>query len=324
MPDPTTRFLVFIAFSATALSLGYAARVRGWLYEAASRSIHFVTVVGVWSIAAVFSLWRLPRDPSIVWLLVIQPLLVALTAYGVIPLARRFGCSPRQVGVVAVGAGLSNNGFTLGSYLCYALLHPPEQALAYGIAIVMSMMAWTVPLIYPMARRFGSNNDQSSVARLIVSSFLDIRALPLYAATTGATLAFTGVPFPDAVDRLHVIDVLFYLGALGGYLGIGLRLRLGDSLRFIKQHALLAVVKFAVAPAAVFVMLSAVAASPWPLDPLAASVVQIQATMPTAIVMVMIANLFNLDARMASNLWVCNTVLFVLIPLPVIVWVTMG
>ena len=42
--------------------------------------------------------------------------------------------------------------------------------------------------------------------------------------------------------------------------------------------------------------------------------------MPAGIIMVMLANLFGLDARMASVLWMWNTVMFLAIPLGVILW----
>ena len=35
---------------------------------------------------------------------------------------------------------------------------------------------------------------------------------------------------------------------------------------------------------------------------------------------VMLANLFYLDTRMASAIWIVNTVLFVVIPLPIILY----
>jgi predicted permease len=57
-----------------------------------------------------------------------------------------------------------------------------------------------------------------------------------------------------------------------------------------------------------------------PLAPLGQKVVLVEAFMPVAIQAVMIANLFHLDGRMASTLWLVNTVLFALVPLPVLVW----
>ena len=154
-------------------------------------------------VAMLLSLWRIPLRVENLWLLAIQPIVMAATAYGVIPLAKRIGCTPSQTGVMVIGAGLSNNGFTLGAYLCYNLLSPPQEALAYGLAFVSIQVASMVLLIYPLARHYSqlsqpgqqSQNDQS-LTKLIIGSYLNIKALPLYAALTGVALAVMQVPFP--------------------------------------------------------------------------------------------------------------------------------
>ena len=173
-------------------------------------------------------------------------------AYGVIPFAKWIGCTRPQIGVMAIGAGLSNNGFTLGAYLCYSLLSPRQRLWAYGLAYVSIQVASTVLLIYPLARHYSQSDQQTqnerSLIRLILGSYVNIRAMVLYAALTGVRVAVMEVPFPTIIDRWHVVTVLFYIGAFGGYFGIGLRLRLGDSKAYLKQHALLAVMKFVFAP----------------------------------------------------------------------------
>ena len=47
---------------------------------------------------------------------------------------------------------------------------------------------------------------------------------------------------------------------------------------------------------------------------------RIETVMPGGIIMVMLANLFHLDTRMASVTWMWNTLLFLVVPLPVILW----
>jgi len=323
----TIQFLAFCLFGLASLAAGYTARRRGWLHEDASRTIHFHTVVWVWSLAMLLSLWRIPPLPENLWLLLIQPVVMAATAYGVIPLAKWVGCTKPQIGVMAIGAGLSNNGFTLGAYLCYSLLSPPQEALAYGLAYVSIQVASTVLLIYPLARHYSQTHppdqpspNKESLARLIIGSYVNIRAMVLYAALAGVAFAVMKVPFPTIIDRWHVVTVLFYLGAFGGYFGIGLRLRLGDSKAYLKQHALLAVMKFMVAPTVAAGVLALIGFTPWPLGDVARQVVRIETVMPGGIIMVMLANLFHLDTRMASVTWMWNTLLFVAVPLPVILW----
>jgi predicted permease len=324
--DPRTiQFIAFCVFNALCLAGGYAARRRGLMGEHVARPMHLLTVSFIWGGVALLSIWRLPPEKANLWLIAIEPLLVVIPAFAMIPVARWMGCDDKQTGVLATSAGLGNLGFTLGAYLCYTLLGGPggdgDAALAYAVAQVNLMAMAGVLALYPLARHFGEQpTDGISMARLIVTSFLDLRALMVHCAILGCVLAYTGVPYPGVLDRLHTITILFYLGGFGGYFAIGLRLRLGDTRRYLKEHALLAAVKFAGIPLLSLGLLALVNLTPAPLAPLGQKVVLVEAFMPIAIQSVMIANLFHLDGRMASTLWLVNTALFVTLPLPALVW----
>lgn len=324
--DPRTlQFTIFCVFNALCLTAGYGARRRNLLGEHTARPIHFVTVSFIWGAVALLSIWKLPPQAANLWLLAIEPLLVAVPAFAVIPIARRMGCDNKQTGVIATSAGLGNLGFTLGAYLCYTLLGSEatqgEAALAYAVAQVNLMAMSGVLMLYPLARHFGEPHARGqSVVRLIVINFLDLRALMVHCAIVGVVLAYMKVPYPAIIERYRVIDVLFYLGGFGGYFAIGLRLRLGDTRQYLREHALLAAVKFAGLPVLSLGVLALVNLTAAPLAPLGQKVVLVEAFMPVAIQSVIIANLFHLDGRMASTLWLVNTVLFSLLPLPVLVW----
>ena len=322
--DPTVQFTVFCVFNAVCLAAGYGARRRGLLGEHTARPIHFITVSFVWGAVALLSLWKLPPQEANLWLVAIEPLLVAVPAFAVVPIARRMGCDNKQTGVIATAAGLGNLGFTLGAYLCYTLLGDSagqgDAALAYAVAQVNLMAMSGVLMMYPLARHFGGQHtDDRSITRLIVTSFFDLRAMMVHCAIVGVVLAYLEVPYPAVIDDYKTIDVLFYLGGFGGYFGIGLRLRLGDARKYLREHALLAAVKFAGIPLLSLGILAAINLTPVPLASLGQRVVVVEAFMPVAIQGVMIANLFHLDGRMASTLWLVNTVLFVLLPLPALV-----
>jgi len=325
MDTRTVQFIVFCVFNAVCLAAGYGARRRNLLGEHAARPIHFVTVSFVWGAVALLSLWKLPPQSANLWLILIEPLLVAVPAFAVIPIARKMGCDNKQTGVIAVSAGLGNLGFTLGAYLCYTLLgssaEQGDAALAYAVAQVNLMAMAGVLMMYPLARHFGGKHrGDMSITRLILISFLDLRALMVHCAIIGVVLAYMNVPYPGVIDDYYTIDILFYLGGFGGYFGIGLRLRLGDARRYLREHTLLAAVKFAGIPLLSVGILVAMNLTPVSLASLGQRVVFVEAFMPVAIQSVMIANLFHLDGRMASTLWLVNTVLFVLFPLPVLIF----
>ncbi len=325
MDTQTIRFIIFCVFNALCLAAGYGARRKNLVGEHLAKPLHFVTVSIIWGGVALFSIWRLPPERANLWLIAIEPLLVIIPAFAVIPIARWMGCDDKQTGVVATSAGLGNLGFTLGAYLCYTLLGGPdgqsEAALAYAVAQVNLMAMFGVLALYPLARHFGEQHTgDQSVTRLIVTCFFDMRALMVHCAIVGCFLAYMNVPFPEVIDKYYIITILFYLGGFGGYFGIGLRLRLGDIRRYLKEHAVLAAVKFMGIPILSLGILALVNLTPFPLADLGQRVVLVEAFMPMAIQSVMIANLFHLDGRMASTLWLVNTVLFALLPLPVIIW----
>ena len=118
------RFLIFTLVSVAALAFGYSARRFGWLPENASRRVHFHTLVWAWSAAAFLSVWHLDIRFENLWVIVIEAVVIAVPAIAIIPFAKWIGCQRRQIPVMAVGAGAGNIGWTLGGYLCYAMIQP--------------------------------------------------------------------------------------------------------------------------------------------------------------------------------------------------------
>ena len=322
MDTRTLTFLAFVVFSLACLVLGYTARRRGWVNESLSRPLHLHTLTWLWSPIALLSFWGLPlrgdAGGQLVILLLAQPVLMILAGLVMVPLSRMIGCTRSQQGVMILGAGLSNHGFTLGAYLCYALLEPADDALRYGIAFVTSMQLFMVLIFYPVATRFGIGGG--TIGQMLHGSFLTIRAVPLYTALAGLLLNLSGLPDPQWVFDSGLIEVLFFVAAAGSYAGIGLRLRIGDSLGAWKMHGLLAFVQFIFHPLATVALIAALAFSGVVLGPLVRDVMLIQAFTPTAINVVIAANLFHLDARLGSVLWVINTLAFCVLVLPVLIW----
>lgn len=329
MDDRTSMFLIFLAFGIASVGAGYVGRVRGIVKEAASRPLHLFSLVVLWSPVAMLSYWGLPiaegGGSQLLLITLFQPVMMVAAASAMGLAMRRLRTPPEKAGVMIVAAGLSNHGFTLGAYLCYALLNPGEVALRYGIAYVMSMSLFNVLLFYPVAqhfaRRIAGDDEVEPVARLVVRSLVDIRAMPLYLSALGVVLNFTGVPLPTQIADWHIMDILFFAGAGTAYAGIGLRLHVGHSLTEWKMHGLLGLAQFGWHPIATFAALAALPMLGVTVDSLVGDVIMIEAFMPTAINVVILANLFHLDARFASGLWLWNSAAFCVFVLPVLLWV---
>ncbi len=341
--DPRTlEFFALMAVSALSIVGGYLARERGWLREDFSRKIHWFTIVVLWSIAGFLALWNLDPVPANLWVLAIEPLLVVIPAFLIIPLAKAIGLRRDQVGVLALGAGLRNSGFALGAFLAYAVLPVgdllrqqvgPEgmlsakqveelsgDALAYGMLIVMTMSMAVVVFLFPMVQHFGEHRkDDDSIGRIIFKSFVDWKAMLFYSAAAGITLAYLRAPRPQLIDDWHILKAFIFIGSATAYFGVGMRLHVDQLRLHLKSHAVLAGVKFIATPAlTIGLLLIAKRVGLTPPPAMLEQTFVLIAFMPAAIQSVIVANLFHLDARMAGSVWVVNTAVFCLVVLPVI------
>ncbi|MBI1373034.1 MAG: hypothetical protein GC159_09760 [Phycisphaera sp.] len=324
--DPNTvKFLIFVAFSLATFAAGYAWRRKRPDVEKFSRAVHLHTVIWLWSPVTLYAFWTLPlrnatETRDLVTLMLAQPLLMILPAAFMALIVRLMKTSRDQRGVLTLAAALSNHGFTLGAYLCYVMLSPSETAMAYGIAYVTAMQIFMVLIFYPVARHYGPE-DSSSIAKLMIGSFLTVRAMPLYLGVVGLVLNLTDVPVPTQINDWRLIDVLFFVAAAGANAGVGMRFRFGDTLNTLRFNAVLAGVQFVLHPLlAVGLMALLVAVGLHPTD-LPRHVIILEAFCPTALNTVMVSNLFHLDARLASALWLWNMVIFCVVVLPLVLWI---
>lgn len=317
-PDAVRFALVFVV-SFAALGLGYASRRRGWLDERHSKRVHFHTVTWAWSAGALIALWRLPLTVSNLWIVLIEAVVIVAPALLMIPLARRLCATRGQVGVMAVAAGVGNIGWTLGAYICFILIDPAGEALAVAGTAAAVLAIVNVLAMYPIAHRFGELTGGLTLGKLMVRSLVMLPAMPLYAGAAGVTLAAT-TPFPEWLIDFYLVDAVLLTVAGGGYLGVGMRLRLGEGLAYLKQHALLAVFTFGVTPAITLGIIALAEATAAPMSPTAVRVMFVEALMPTGVSCIIMANIFHLDARLAASIWLWNTVGFLVLILPGLVW----
>ena len=185
----------------------------------------------------------------------------------------------------------------------------------------MTMSASVVFLLFPLAYKLGDHGKGDLPLRsVIIKSFIDWKAMMFYTAAVGIALAYLKVPFPEVVHDWHLLKILFYLGAGTAYFGVGMRLHLSQIRPHLKTHALLAGIKFVALPLLTGAILFAATYTGLvaPPPPLMIQSLMLLAFMPSAIQTVILSNLFHLDARMSSSVWVVSSVLFFLIPLPAI------
>jgi hypothetical protein len=330
MDAATLKFIVFTVFNAATLVAGYVAYHRGWLSLAFSRKLHLFTVVVAWGLMNFMCVWSVPLSPTLVWIALFPTVLIVVGVVAGGLIGRAMGLRRMSLGVTMVSAGTSNTGFTLGAYLAYCLLGDGQgagpAALAMGVTMVTIMQVSAIPVLYPLAAHFAAGEGRPSVGKLIRQSFWDLRAMPLYAGTTGLTLnvlgvtAWPAVAAPPGLLAMWWVTVLIYVGSFGAHFGIGMNVRPLEALRPWREHATLALAKFAVFPLATAAMLWLTRWTALPAEGLTRDLLFIEGFMATGLMSVMISNMFHLDARLSASLWVVNTALFVMVPLPILIW----
>lgn len=315
-----TKFILTAGLIAVSMLAGYVVRKRtDWPCDRMARWL--MTFVGVFGYTSVsfLSIWKLHPVAADAWLPSLGGLHVLLMTVLGLAAARLAGRPRGEVGLFSIASGSGNNGFTMGGFIIFLLFG--ESGL--GLVTMYSLM-WTpmiVLLAYPIARHCASEKPTESLGRLMLQNILDWRSIGLPITLVGLALAMAGVPRPEVIDRLNIVDVLVFTITPMAYFGIGLRLHVADVLAMRKTLAGLAVMRFVVALGVGLALAAMTSLTPWPLTGMSRDVFIIEAFVPTAVTMVAVANMFHLLPRQASVLFVVNTMMYLAVVLPVVFWV---
>jgi predicted permease len=301
-----------------AMLAGYAARKFAKVGEELAERLMTVVAVAGYSVIGLLAVWVTPlsgRDLLLPALGAVHVLVLTVIALAV---GKAVAREPGEVGVFAITAGFGNLGFTMGGFVCYLLFGEPGLGLTsvYGIMWTPA----TILIMYPIARHYVGGLSKS-LPRLLGESLLDYRSIGLPLTIVGIALALTGVPRPAWVSSWRVVEILMFAVSGVAYFSVGLRLHLSHVPRIRGLIAALAGMRFVVG-AGVGLLL---ATAPWllgvPLSPLTWKVFVVEGFVPTAVTSVAVANMFGLRPREASILFVTNTIMYMAVVLPVVVWI---
>jgi len=318
----TARFVAMVSVLVAATAAGYVARRRRWVSEDAARLLMtLVAVVGYPSVGFL-TVWRKDLHLADAWLPALGGTEVLLLTGAGLLIAPLLVRSRARRAVFALAAGMGNMGFTMGGFVVYVLYG--ESGL--GLVSVLTLM-WTPTIVlalYPLARHYSPREPGGGLGRLIARNLADYRAVGLPVMIVAILLSRFGPPRPAFVERLGIVDVLMFLTVAMAYFSIGLRLRAGRAWAYWRLVAALAGVRFLLAPAVGLALVGLTQLTPLPLSPLARNVFLIESLIPVAITMVAISNMFHLGARVASLLFVTNTLLYLVLVLPWVLWYFAG
>ncbi len=306
--NPTVKFIVFQALIVLPFAAGYVAKRRMSDPGALAKKIVTANLVTIEPVVALWSIWGLALTPGLVLLPlsgVAMVLLGMALGYAALPLLHLSG---RSRATFLITASLVNHGYTMGGFICYLVLG--EQGIALSFIFISYFMLYLYLVIFPFARISGrSDNAPLPFLKFFVSH----RNLPLYAIIAAIILQLAGIPRPAVampVEYLLMASVAAY------YFSLGINFSFSDLRDIIPETAVVSVIKFALVPLIIITVCYFV-----PMDSAVRTVIIIESCMPAAVYSVITAILFDLDSRLASGIFVVNTIIFILFVLPALLFV---
>ncbi len=310
------RFLSMFVVLLGGLGAGYLAANRFGLPEQLARKIMTMVLLGLnWPIG-LFIIWRMELTTEFFWLPVIGAVLLLVVTFLCKFLFVFHNLDEKGRMTLTLAGGLSNLGYTGGMFVCYALFGQTGLGLSQ-----IYLMLWA-PVVYlfffPRLRIFELRMKQSEKTGFSVRSVLDYRMLVVPAIIIAVVLNLSGIKRPEFISRFHIVDIFVYAASSLSFFAIGLRITFDRLRQYIPLYFSLAAVKFLLTPLVALILLVLLALAGRELGPIAQSVVMVQSTCPAAIAMVMMTNVFDLDSRLGSALWVVNTAVFAIVVVPVL------
>lgn len=274
--------------------------------EKMSRSLVRINIVGLDPLIILWCSWGLALKLE---LMVLPVFGLGLVAVGVLAGScaatfLKLAGSRRKSFLIC--ASLANHGFTMGGALCYFFFG--EKGLGYSVILVLYFIPYVYCLVFPYAKAASAYPLLSG--NEFKKAIFTLQNMPLFAMAAGLMLSVSGIRRPDfvlPVDGLLLASISLY------YFTLGITFTGANIAGTWRELTALSAIKFIIVPGAAFLLLSIV-----PLAPMIKGVIQLQACMPAAIYSVVTAVLFDQDRELASSLFICNTVIFLVAVLPVV------
>jgi predicted permease len=295
------------------LLLGWAWRKVRPSIEAASRGLSRATVLLVETPTIVLVYWGIENTVlgDHLRLAVIALLVMSLSGAAGWLVGRLYRLERRALGTYTVAALLSNNGPTLGGFLC--LLYLGDEALELSQIFTLFAVPYFFTVVFLTARSFAPGRRVGLLAVLRANFGDPISILPNAAMAAGLLLSILGVPYPVFLHLPRTVLVFAAVILYSTSFGIGMHMR--SMFSSVKPYLGMLPVKFLVAPLVGTGLGLLFGYSPTS-DALAFKTLVIQSSMPVAIWSVVACKLFALDDGLAVGLWIFTTAcVAVLLPL---------
>jgi len=316
--DSRLRLASMFAVLIGGLVAGYLASNRFGVPEHLAKKIMTAVLVSFNWLIALFVIWRMQLSRQLIWLPIVGLCLMLTSTALSIGLFSFLKLDRRSRLALILAGGMSNIGYTGGAFICYALFGAVGLALAniYFLLYLPTLYLIFLPLLKVRELRLKDSN-----AGFTLKQVLDPRCLAIPAIITAIILNLTNVKTPDFVLKFHIIDIFVYTASSLSFFAIGLRVKLSRLKNYINLYFPLAAVKFILTPAAALLIIWLLALTGRNLDGLVEKVIIVLSATPSAVLMVTMSIVFDLDGPLASALWVVTTATFAAIVVPVLFFV---
>ena len=126
---------------------------------------------------------------------------------------------------------------------------------------------------------------------------------------------------PKVITKLHIADIFIYTASSLAFFSIGLRVTFSRLKNYLPLYFNLGAVKFIITPMVAFLIIKLLTQFGFRLVELSTNVIIVQSLAPPAVFMVMVSNVFGLDSKMGSALWIVTTAIFAAVVVPILYFV---
>ncbi len=312
------RLAAMLAVLVAGLVSGYLANNRLGLPEHYAKKIMTAVLVSFNWLIALLVIWRMQLTGSLIWLPIVGFVLMLTITVLSTGLFHFLDLDRKSRLTLILAAGLSNMGYTGGAFVCYALFGAEGLALAniYPVFWISTVYLIFFPLLKIHQLRLMDSNAKFSFGQV-----LDFRFLVLPAVITAIILNLTGLESPPFIAKFHIIDILVYIASCLSFFAIGLQVKLSRLKNYINLYFPLVVIKFILTPVVALLIIWLLALTGQNLTGPVQKVIIVLAATPSAVLMVTMSNVFDLDGPLASALWIVTMATFAIIVVPVLFFV---
>jgi len=282
--------------------------------QLAKKIMTIVLVCFNWPIALLV-IWPMHLKKDLIWLPIVGLILMlSITALSAI-LFPSLEKKPKSRLTLILAGAISNHGYTGGAFVCYALFGTP------GIALAQIYLLLSLPIFYlvylPLLKVYELRTEKL-ISGSKLSFLLDFRMLVIPAMLIAVILNRSSLKPPAFITTLHIVDILIYIASSLSFFAIGLQVNLSILKNYTNLYFPIAAVKFILTPALALLLLWLLALTGQNLNSLAQKVILVLSASPSAVLMVTMSNVFDLDGPLASALWVVTMAVFAVVVVPVL------